>query len=1012
VLFADVVGFTRLSERSDPETVREIMDGCFDVLSREIERYGGTVNTFTGDGLMALFGAPVAHEDHAARAVHAAWAIQQAMAGYADVVLRRWEAPFQLRLGLHTGLVVIGAVGDFAMEFTAMGDTVNLAARLQAAAPPGGIWVSEATSLAVGAGFAWRAVGPLALKGKSEPVDAYEVTGLGVATARFEVLAQRGLTRFVGRDAELDRLLAAWKRARDGAGQVVSVVGEAGLGKSRLLYEFKTHLAASGASLCEGSCFAYGDITPYLPFLDVIRAFEAIPDDDMFIGNLLGHPVEDEFFARLPAPVVRQRTVEAVRDLLLAEAAAGPLVVVLEDVHWIDSASQEVLSAVVEAMSAASLLVVLAYRPEYLHAWADTAYHAEISLTRLGDASSAAMVRAILNKPFADRVALERFSAEQSHVMLQNVLGTAGVPPELEDLVADRTDGNPLFVEELVRSLLESGDLTRHGPEYLLTRPLEKLVVPTSVQGVLIERVDRLNPDLKALLQAASVLGRVFTYPLLSAVAQRNGALDRGLLELEDLEFIYTTSLAPEREYSFKHVLTQEAVYGTLLRSRREAYHERAGQALEMVYPDRLEEFYERLAYHYTRSANVAKALDYLELANRKTAAAYAMAEAKRYFDDAMVLLDTLPDTAEQRRRRVALVVDQNLVFFFLYLMDEYLELLYAHETAVNELGDLSLLGMFYAHLGEFQLLRGDVRGMESLRRAVAAAEAGGHVLAAGMAYSMLTWGHFWSADYEQVATCQAKALHAFEERFDLTFCMHARTAAAFALSHQGRWRDAIREGEQALELGHTYRDDSVVSFSAAILAQALASQGAVEQAVHFGRLAVDKARTPFNQLLSQSFLGFALCRHGQVEEAVEVLAGLQPMFEGGGIDYAAVFNGLYLGEAYWRAGRHAESQQALATAIARAESIGMRWFAASARRILGEVTDDEGHFEGAIAVLQEIGAENELALAYAGYGQLLQQQGRTDEARGHLTLALEIFERLGTQLEPDRVREALRDLE
>ena len=1036
MLFADVVGFTPLSERFDPETVREIMDGCFEILGREIERYGGTVNTFTGDGLMALFGAPVTHEDHAARAVHAAWGIQQAMADYEETVRRRWDVPFQLRLGLNTGLVVVGAVGEFKMDFTAMGDTVNLAARIQQVAPAGGIWATEATHRAAGAAFGWRPAGRLALKGKSEPVAAYEVTGLGPAQGRFDMVAQRGLTRFVGRDPELGQLLSAWEHAASGNGQVVSVVGEAGLGKSRLLHELKQRLVERDAPFYEGSCFAYGEVTPYLPFLHVLRsvlreepvdahlASLKMPSEAaLFIHQLLGHPVEDDLFSRLPAAVVRQRTVEALRDLVLAEAAARPVALIVEDVHWIDAASQEVLSGLVEAMPRVPLLLVLVYRPEYLHVWADKAYHAEISLSRLGGASSAAMVRAILAKPYAGRVALERLSPEQSQAMIQDLLGTAAVPRELEELIATRTDGNPLFVEELTRSLLESGDLARRSDGYVLTRPAEALSVPTSVQGVLLERVDRLNPALKTLLQSASVLGHVFTYPLLGAVAQTNGDLDRKLLELEDLEFIYPASLAPEREYSFKHVLTQEAVYDTLLRSQRDAYHEKAGQALEALYPERLEEFYERLAYHYTRTPNTGKALEYLELANRKAARAYAMTEAKSYFDQAMELFEAMPATKATQHRRISLLVNQILVFYFLNQVAKYLELLKQYEALANDQEDLGLVGMFYKHLGQCQLLQGDQRGgMKTLHRAVKASEAGGNVLAAGMAYSMLAWAHFWLAEYDQVYAWQAKALRAFEERFDLTFFMWARTAAGWAQANQGHWREATEECNQALRVADDHHDDSAASFSLCILSYALASQGDVGAAIQHAELASRKAPTPADQIYSQTFLGFALCRAGQAQQGVEALASLGPIYAGAGFIYGCVFNGTYLGEAYWRAGRYEDARQTLENVIKQGERIGMQFFVGSATRLLGEVarhanpTPDgragaAAYFERSIASLSEIGADNELALAYAGYGRLCHERGETADARDNLTRALEIFERLGTQLEPGRVRETLRDL-
>jgi tetratricopeptide (TPR) repeat protein len=870
-------------------------------------------------------------------------------------------------------------------------------------------------------------VGPLQLKGKAEAVAAYEVTGLGGVEGRFDVLAQRGLTRFVGRDAELARLLGAWERAAAGHGQVVSVVGEAGLGKSRLLHEFKRQLTGLNQRFQEGSSFAYGEITPYLPFIGVLRAvlglgpatplgdartivaahlagLEMASENAVFIHHVLGHPIEDEAFVQLSAAVVRQRTVEALRDLVLAEATVRPLALVMEDVHWIDAASQEVLSAVVEAMTEVALMVVLVHRPEFLHTRGDKASH-------------------ILTKPYAERVALERLPRQQSRAMIAELFGTAAVPRDLEELIATRTDGNPLFVEELTRSLLESGDLVRRGEGYVLARPAEALRIPTTVQGVLIERVDRLDPELKSLIGVASVLGRVFAYPLLSAVTQLDGVLERQLSELEDLDFIHPTLLVPEREFSFKHVLTQEAVYGTLLRTRREAYHERAAQAIETLYPERLEEFYERLAYHYSRSPNADKALDYLELANRKAIRVSAMAEAKVQFEHAMQLLDRMPDTRGNRYRRISLLVDQHMVYVLLFQLADYLELLKRYESLAKELGDLGLLATLYKGAGDSHSYLGDsAMALEALHRSVEAAEAGDHTLAAGMAYAMLVWAEMWQGNYDAVTPWRTKALRVFEQNFDLYHSMGARVGAAWAYAQQGRWQEAVDECEGSLRLGHEHQDDSVVAFSAMLLAYTHASRGDVERAVERAELAVERAPNPGDRCYAQTFLGFVLCRSGQAARAVEVLESVGPLWEASRYSSGQVVNEIFLGEAYWRADRLEAAGRTLEAVSEQAGQTGRRFWVGSAQRLLGEVaceadrTPEGGaqaaaHLARSISVLGEIGAENELALAHAGYGRLCQQRGQTAGAREHLTRALEIFDRLGTLGEPERTRATLAEL-
>ncbi len=683
--------------------------------------------------------------------------------------------------------------------------------------------------------------------------------------------------------------------------------------------------------------------------------------------------------------------------------------------HWIDKASEEVVSAVVEAMTEAPLLLVLVYRPEYLHAWSSKAYHAEIALGRLRSTSSAAMVRAILSKPFAAIVTLPRLSVEQSQAMVQQLLGTTSLPTELEELVATHTDGNPLFIEELTRSLVESGELRRDGGSYVFTRPLERLTLPATVQDVLLARIDRLNPELKLLLQVASVLGRVFSYPLLAAVAELNGTLDEALLQLEDLDFIYAAALAPEREYSFKHVLAQEAVYGTLVRTRRETVHERAGQSIEQLYPDRLEEFYERLAYHYGRSANADKALEYIDLANQKATRANAMPEAKALFYEAMALLDKMPATPANERQRISLLANQFIVFFLMFELPEYFELTTRYEALAEKIDDPGLRGLFLKHVGHTLWLGGEFHDARlTLQRGIAACEAGGNHSGAGMAYCLLEWCYWSLADYDEQVPTHERTLAALEKEFELRYYMWSHVVAGWAQAQRGRWREAIAHCQEGIRVGEEYHDDSVVCFSAFMLSIAHTGQGDLESALRAGELAVAKAPTPADEVWAETFLAKVWSRTGQPDRAVEVLERMLPLYKATRMVIGEVFTGVYLGEAYLCAGRLPEARIALEAVAEHAERVGMRYYVGWALRLLAEVArqdpSPEGrerarrYFERSIEVLDAIGAENDLALAYAGYGELRQDQS-------YLQRALEIFERLGTASEAERVRTLLKSL-
>jgi len=478
VRFCDLANSTPLAERLGPEAMHTLLNQFFELALAEVHRYEGTINQFLGDGFMALFGVPLAVEDHARRALLAALGIQQGMRELRADVAPPAEVELAVRMGLNTGLVVVGWIGDnLRMDYTAVGDTTNLAARMQQMAPAGAILVAEATYRAAREVFEWRATGPLAVKGKAELVPIYALLGARAVTSRFEVLAQRGLTQFVGRYPELQQLLTAWEQAEQGDGRVVSVVGEAGIGKSRLVYEFKQWLTQEDTPYVEGSCFAYGDSISYLPFLAIVKdvcgvegaASEAEAKGRLahalttlsldpaavapYLHNLLAFAVEDALFARLTPELIRRRTVEALKTLLLAAATRHPFVLILEDVHWIDKASEEVLTTVVEAMGGVPLLLALVYRPEYLHAWANEAYHAQIALTRLPGASIA-VLRAIKaeNELALAYAGYGRLHRQQGHIApardyltralaIFERLGTLGEPDRVRQVLAELPEG-------------------------------------------------------------------------------------------------------------------------------------------------------------------------------------------------------------------------------------------------------------------------------------------------------------------------------------------------------------------------------------------------------------------------------------------------------------------------------------------------------------------------------------------------------------------------------------------
>ena len=634
VLFADCAGFTALSSRLDPEELHGVMDGCFTHLSEAVHRYEGTVNQYTGDGIMALFGAPIAHEDHAVRGVAAALAIQKASREYSDKLQRERGFELALRIGINTGPVVVGRIGDdLRMDYTAQGQTVNLAARLQAAAPPRGVLISESTHRMVCDYFLLEDRGVLALKGIEAPVHAFAVTDQRRRRARFDVALERGLTPLVGRATERQFLRECFARAQAGRGQVVSVVGEAGAGKSRLAYELQRELRSEAHMYLEAHCAPHGAALPFHSIVQFLGASFRIEEGDSeaaksdklaagirgmdaglewivpYIRHLLALPAPELEAEGLDQAQRKWRLIEAVKALVLRSAQQRPLVLVLEDLQWIDRQSEEVMAALVDAFGSHRVLLVCTHRSGYAPPWRDRSFHRRLSLDPLSDEETAQMVVALL--------------------------GEGGAPEAVRNLVAQRAEGNPFFIEELARYVREQGSDARH--------------LPGTVQDLLTARLDRLPEGLKRTLQTAAVLGRQFPLALLEAVAPAGTDLHADLRELARHELLQETDLFPELKYRFTHQLIQEAAYQELLLRARTDLHARAGQALERLYAGRLEEVLPALAEHFDKSDDRAKALHYLVRAGERAQSLFAYEEAQGYYRRALERLEQDADGGAQR---------------------------------------------------------------------------------------------------------------------------------------------------------------------------------------------------------------------------------------------------------------------------------------------------------------------------------------------------------------------------
>jgi class 3 adenylate cyclase/predicted ATPase len=719
-LFADIKGSTELMRELDPEEARAIVDPVLQLMMAAVHRYDGYVAQSTGDGIFAMFGAPVAHEDHAQRALHAALAIRDELHSYAEQTKAAGRPTIEARIGINTGEVVLRMVNTGThTEYSPVGHAANLAARLQAVAPAGGVIVSDDTRKLVEDYFELRHLGPAALRGITEPVNVYEVMSAGPLRGHFDVAARRGLTKFVGREHELEQMRRALDQAMDGHGQLVAIVAEAGAGKSRLVHEFKA-LLPSECKLLEAHSVSYGKASAWLPVLELLRGYFGIDsaDDpatkrekvrtaqaalDLALNDtmpyllwLLGIPETPDPLEQMDPKIRQRRTLNAIKQIIIRESVVQPTVVIFEDLHWIDGETQALLDLVADSIANTRVLLLVDYRPEYRHEWSGRTHYFQLRLDPLLGQNAAAMLSALLSN-----------GAELD---------------SLKRLIAERTSGNPFFMEEMVEALFEQGILARNGTVKLI-RPLSQAHLPVTVQGVLAARVDRPQAADRDLLCTLAVVGHEFPLRLVQRIATTPAdELEQRLSRLQAGEFVYEQPAANEIEYVFKHALTQEVAYNSLLIERRKALHERTAQALESLFVDRIDEHLLDLSYHYSRSGNDSRAIDYLGRVAQQAQQRSAYSQSVAYLEEALTRLNSQPSGPERDRKEIAIrwkLADAAMVMNG-YAAPEYEHHVTRRYELAQRLGDTtqifySLVGMSVQAAFRLQLSRAQDVGWKLL---------------------------------------------------------------------------------------------------------------------------------------------------------------------------------------------------------------------------------------------------------------------------------------------------------
>jgi class 3 adenylate cyclase/tetratricopeptide (TPR) repeat protein len=1031
VLFADLKGSMELLADRDPEEARRILDPVLERMMEAVHRYEGTVNQVMGDGIMALFGAPIAREDHAVRACYAALRMQEQISRYGDEMQRTHGTPIQLRVGLNSGEVVVRAIGnDLHMDYSAIGETTHLAARMEQTAKPGTVLITANTLKLVEGYVQVRSLGPVSVKGLTEASEVFELTGASAARTRLQAAAVRGLTRFVGRQRELEVLADALDDAGRAKGQVVAIVGEPGVGKSRLFYEVIHSHRTQGWLIVEAGSVSYGKATPYLPVIDLLERYFKIGDRDdarsireKVTGKLLtldralepllapllallDQQVEDVQWQGLDPLRRRRQTLDALKRLWLREAQAQPLILVFEDLHWIDSETQGFLDGLLESIPTASVLLLFNYRPEYQHPWGSKTYYTQLRLDPL--------------------------TAETADDLLDSLLGSDPEVQPLKKMLVERTEGNPFFLEESVRSLVESRALERDRGNYRLLRSLASIEVPATVQAILAARIDRLQAEDKRLLQTAAVIGKDVPYALLGAIAElAETDLRGGLARLQAAEFLYEASLFPDLEYTFKHALTHEVAYAGVLRERRQEMHAGIVRAIEALYAARLSEHVERLAHHAFRAELWVDALTYLRQAGAKSLARSAYPQAVACFEQALTVLPKVPETRE--------------------LLEQAIDIRFDLRTSLNPSGDL-------------ERIFGYVRETEELARAL------GDQRRLGWASTYVSF-HYWQSGYSGKARMFGEQVQAIAESLPdvpLKVAGNLALATAYQLSGDNRRAETFFRNVVGLLEGDLSRERfGFVAFpgvmSRAHLAFSLAELGRFDEGIRFGRdgiVLAEAVNHPWSLVNACAYVAHLYRAKGDFGEAIRLLERALALARDWNLMFFMPLVKGTLGHVYGLGGRAPEGLSLLEEALKAVErtrprsfhsltflylaeiqmlsdrlgyavdqaqaaltlagECGQRAIEAQALRLLGEIAgrktppDAEiatSSYGRAIRLAEELGMRPLFAHCHFGLGKLYKQAGQRQQAETCLTTATTMYREMGMQCWLEKAEVEMKEL-
>ncbi len=1013
VLFADVVGSTALAERMDPEDWTAIMNRAFEVMSQAVVRYEGTVAQFIGDEILAYFGAPTTHEDDAERAVRAALDMIDGVDTLAAELRRAEGIDFKIRVGVNTGLAVVGEMGSQAKrEYAAMGDAVNVAARMRTAARQGTILIAETTYRLIAPQFDCIPVGRLEVKGKADPVAAYEVKAVKAQPGRVRGIP--GLeSPMVGRQAELERLQRLLDLVRAGVGRASLVIGEPGIGKSRLLHEWRKTAAPADIRWAHGSCLSYGRGLAYHLLLDLLRSLiETPPDGDeaetrtrltATIKDLLGEDEGDVYtpLAHLlslhlePAsrariehldPHARQgHYVTALRQLLMAAGRRQPLVLICDDIHWADPSSIDLLSRLLPTVNDSPTLLLMTTRPDRE---TDGWRMVTAARDRFGEALT--------------EITLAPLSLADSQRLVANLLEIESLPAWLRQLILQKAEGNPFFVEEVVRMLIDRGVIVQQNERWVGTREIAPLDLPDTLRALLRARIDRLPPEAADALKVAAVIGREFPVRLLREMMKEPPL---GILEGWDLVRLVTVE--PEVIYAFRHALVQDAAYDALLKRERSRLHLQVGEAMERLYRERRDEMAGVLAHHFENAADQSRATEYLILAGRHALRRFAVREARAYLDRAASLLPSDP-APEALRRSVEVNLMRVEAGYTFVPFDDDLALAEATVPLTLALGDSTLLAENYFWIARVRHGRGDAFEttpalQDAIHRVLEIGNTLGDSKYRSLALALLGEAAYFSSNFQEAIERLEDALPILEAREEFSRAAYVGGVLAMAYATTGEFDQADTMGRRALEWGRLSGDPNALMDAQLFMGRVEAERGNLLQALDLYRQGVALAEETGNNLcatIGNLWLGAHHVRMGRPELGAPALERSAEFAQFCNMRPLTGVGRAWLGAVYYERGEEEKATEAWEAGLEAAEQMGDRLTGAEIRRQRASALTSgdrrwesaKADFEASVSAFEAIGARPYLARALRDYGEALKRRGEREAGETKLRQAASLF--------------------